>query len=482
MASSVRRLRLVLAIAAALCLAAPLAASAATRYASPTGTGASPCLQTAPCSIETALSNAGPEGLENGDTVLLAPGTYEPAAELDVPRIGVTVAGEPGQPAPLIDAVGVRGLWLPNVGTVRDLHIRTASSSTSFGLLLTRPGSVVERVESSGKASAGCGFTGTAVRDTVCSAIPSPGAGEGVALFVSGPTVETYETTLTNVTAIGGYTGIGAAANENSTVLVNATNTIASGGLTDIVANSLATTAPVLINLSHSNFEQIETEGTESHVTSPSAAGNQTAAPLFVDEAGGNYREQATSPTRLAGDLAAVLAGETDLAGNPRTTNCDGTIGVDIGAYQYECPTPPLPIPVPPDTGTPNPFEVIRGATAPKPVLAKLALKPAKFVVEGKAPKGVARGTTISFQLDTAASVRLEVLGKPTVKGKKQKQVVLGTLTDSGRAGANHFKFNGKLKGKALTPGAFTLRATAVASGQRSDPETAHFTVLAPQG
>ena len=74
----------------------------------------------------------------------------------------------------------------------------------------------------------------------------------------------------------------------------------------------------------------------------------------------------------------------------------------------------------------------------------------------------------------------LEVLGKPTVKGKKQKTVVLGTISEAGKAGANSSKFNGKLKGKPLEPGAFALRATVTAYGLRSDEETRHFTVLAP--
>lgn len=484
MASSARRLQLVLAVAVALGLAAPVAASAATtRYASPTGTGASPCLQTAPCSIETALDNAGPEGLANGDTVLLAPGTYEPVAELDVFRVGVTITGGPGEPSPLIEVKGSRGLNVPNVATLRGLRIHAGSTLTTYALAVTRPGSVVERVEVTGVANVGCGFAAAAVRDTVCSATPAPNTGEGVSLSISGGTPETFETTLTNVTAIGGSAGIAAIANESSTIVVNATNTIAVGEIADIFADSVQPTAPVEVNLSHSNFAQIEKEGTESHVTSPSAAGNQTAAPLLVDEAGGDYREQATSPTRLAGDLGAVLPGELDLAGNPRSTNCEGTVGVDIGAFQYECPTPktpetPLPEQQPPkDETKPGPQHPCTCALV-LPRLTKLVLKPAKFTTTGKAPKG----TTISYFLSEGATVKIEVLGTKTVKGKK-KTVTLGSLPHApGNAGANSVKFNGKVKGKPLEPGKYTLQVAAGGPGVSAKPATKTFTVLAATG
>ena len=305
---------------------------------------------------------------------------------------------------------------------------------------------------------------------------------------ISGPLGSGLEPTLFNVTAVGGSVGIEIYANEASTLKVTAVNTIARGGEFDIEAlsqNPPESTVEAL--LSHSNFATVEASG-GAEVSEPTESGNQEAAPVFVDEAGGDYREAEGSPTRLAGDLGVVLPGELDLAGESRTTNCLGTTAVDIGAYQYEClppPGPPLPLPdatppgdtTPPGNGVPC---TCAGPAPSKPSLSKLALKPTKFVVEGKAPKGISHGTTISFTLSAAATVRLEVLGKPTVKGKKQKTVVLGTISEAGKAGANTFKFNGKLKGKALQPGAFTLRATATAHGVRSDEETAHFTVLAP--
>jgi hypothetical protein len=477
MASSTRRLISArtlwsaLAAAAILCLAAPLAAGAATtRYASPTGTGASPCLKTAPCLIETALSTAGPEGLANGDTVLLGPGTYTPTGNLEIFR-KVTVSGEPGVPTPEIEAGGEFGLMVWERSTVRDLRIKSPAT-TSVGIAALAPGTVLERIESVGEAATACSLVGV-IRDSLCIGTSSGGTGAGI--YEAGSVAESFEASLVNVTAIGGYAGIDAGANQKSTVTLNATNTIASGGEADVAVIANAATSPVTVNLSHSNFATEIAEGPGPiSITSPAAAGNQTAPPLFVDKAAGNYAEQATSPTRLTGDLAAVQAGETDLAGNPRSTNCAGTIGVDIGAYQYECPTPPVGnstvtvIKPPPLVGPP---------TAPStPRLSKLALKPAKFTDTGKAPKG----TTISYTLAAAAKVKLEVLGKKTVKGKA-RTVTLGTVPGAtGKAGANTVKFSGKLKGKALAPGKYTLRATATASGLSSTPATAGFEVLIP--
>jgi len=66
----------------------------------------------------------------------------------------------------------------------------------------------------------------------------------------------------------------------------------------------------------------------------PGGSGNFTNAPLFVNEAGGNFRLQSNSPCINASANALAPSGP-DLDGNPRIA---GTT-VDVGAYEFQSPT-----------------------------------------------------------------------------------------------------------------------------------------------
>jgi hypothetical protein len=466
------RLRLALASAVVACLAVvPASALGATRYASPTGTGATPCTEAEPCSIETALDRD--EGLENGDTVLLAPGTYTPSGELAPLRLNLTIEGEPGEPLPLIEAAGTRGLFLQDVATVRDLRIHS-TSATSSGLVMSREGSVAERVESTGEAVVACDFGEMTVKSALC--VTEASNGVGVLSDLSGVGVR-MEPQLYNVTAIGGAIGIEAIANESAQVRIEAFNTIARGAEYDIFARSVAPpTSEAEITIKHSNFAHAGTEG-NGEVSSPTVDGNQSAAPVFVDEVGGDFREAATSPTVDAGS-ATYPVGAFDLAGAARTITCEGTAYVDIGAYELgECPPPKEP--EKPQTGgggTGSPTPIIGGGRPPgppAPKLTNLALTPSSFAVSGKK-----KGTTISFSLSESATVKLEVFGKKNGKGKP---VRFGTLPAvHGHVHSNRVRFAGKLKGKSLAPGKYTLRVTATTSVLKSATQSKPFQVVAP--
>ena len=72
--------------------------------------------------------------------------------------------------------------------------------------------------------------------------------------------------------------------------------------------------------------------------------GNLQVAPAFRDAASGDFREQDSSPTRDAGDIAAPQLPAADLGGKNRTV-CGK---VDIGAYQLH-PHPPISLTVAPN-------------------------------------------------------------------------------------------------------------------------------------
>jgi hypothetical protein len=119
-----------------------------------------------------------------------------------------------------------------------------------------------------------------------------------------------YRSTLNNCTLTGNSAGVGCGGAEGCT-LNNC-----------IVYYNNAPTGP-------------NSDGTLNYCcTTPlpsSGTGNFTAAPLFVDQAGGNLRLQPSSPCVNAGNNAYVV-GTTDLDGLPRIV-----FGiVDVGVYEYQ--------------------------------------------------------------------------------------------------------------------------------------------------
>jgi hypothetical protein len=122
------------------------------------------------------------------------------------------------------------------------------------------------------------------------------------------------------------------------------------------------------------------------------------------------------------------------------------------------------------------------GTTPPrditKPAISKLAIKPKAFKPATKRrPK---RGADVSYRLSEAARVRVAVercakYAKPKAKkkgaGKRGKSAakrrclrfaaMRGAQTKAGEAGANGFRFNGKVDGKTLKAGPYKLVLTA---------------------
>jgi hypothetical protein len=118
----------------------------------------------------------------------------------------------------------------------------------------------------------------------------------------------------------------------------------------------------------------------------------------------------------------------------------------------------------------------------------------AHITARSDSKRNLPSGTTFSFDLNVPAHVALRFtklaagrkVGKTCVartnNNEKRKPcartVIAATLTFSAHAGTNRVRFDGLLaKHKKLTPGRYTLVATATASDKSSTPRTLHFTI-----
>jgi hypothetical protein len=299
--------------------AAPAAASAAQRFATPTGSGTT-CSQASPCGLVTAVNSAAAS-----DEVILAgdQGSYgtsaSPIATQLMPAASEQVHGAAGQPMPVIYSKAFFAFAFSGGGTLSDVDIEDVNAS---GIAVE--GSSADHVIAHG-GSAGCApGLGETVIDSVC-------AGGGSGITVSASANHAWTMTLRNVTAIGTSDGISISAADYAQT-VNATNVITRGGSAD-VATSHGVGGSVAVNLDHSNYATIS-QGTGTTITPAGSGTNQTATPVFVNSPAGNFHQAPSSPTIDTGADAAVN-GTTDFEGKPRTFG----LHTDIGADEYAPPS-----------------------------------------------------------------------------------------------------------------------------------------------
>ena len=129
----------------------------------------------------------------------------------------------------------------------------------------------------------------------------------------------------------------------------------------------------------------------------------------------------------------------------------DGLSSADFGAVHLrtvgsDCPNRPAP-PRPP--APPGPVPHPGTPPAAKPKLSRLSVSPSRFWTAGKR-----RGTTVRYTLSKKAKVTVRI---DLVRGHRVKRI--GTVTLSGRSGANRWKFTGKIKGKTLARASYRLTA-----------------------
>ena len=137
---------------------------------------------------------------------------------------------------------------------------------------------------------------------------------------------------------------------STATITLQAVNVIADAATDVDVSGTPGGSGSVVLD--HSNFDT-----SKGSVT---GTANQTAPPVFVDAAGGDFHQRFGSPTVDAG-LNDPANGTTDLEGQPRAyggpnvfPTCGGTASppvTDIGAYEeiYAIAVPAIGCPAPAD-------------------------------------------------------------------------------------------------------------------------------------
>jgi hypothetical protein len=327
-----------------LALVLPAAASAATRYASTFG-GATPgCPQLSPCSLEYAITAAGP-----GDEIVVLAGTYDVATTIET-ETPLFIHGEDGLPRPRI--VGAPEVTPFQSFVSQHLSYLTveATGSGVNALFVPGDGTTLERLELIARGEGSLALRpGTDF--TLTNSLLWAGEGTNAGgIFIQGVASGTPVLRNDTILASGNESfAVATTVVKNDTaVAVQAVNVIADAQV-DASANVLPekTGSSASLAFDHSNLDT-----TEGNVT---ATNGQTAAPLFVASNPPTFEQAPGSPTIDAG-VNDSANGPVDLAGNPRSSpgsrGCGSTppAVTDIGAYELEPATPSCLGPAPPET------------------------------------------------------------------------------------------------------------------------------------
>jgi hypothetical protein len=439
---------MIAALVAVAALAICPTAGAKTIHVTPTGSASPGCGTTvAPCEFRWAVQT---QAAEN-DTVVVHSGVYSSGGGHAITD-NINVIGAPGEPRPLIKAA---------VGSVLQVHPATPSEIAktirgiafeggSRALVLDRAGNyVLENVELRSRDQGSVALllvnSGATIRNSILH-------GRGVDAV--GLRADAVAPTTEEPVAVEGSTIVGEGAGliavtrgacTNSVLLapdleVYMSNTIARGGTWDVYAQPQCGNGPAPGRIAFL-FELVnwQTFGDSLGNWDLVHVNDQREPPLF---SGPGLRQQPASPTVNAGS-AALVTGETDVDGEPRTMGS----APDIGADEYrEAKGPgPTPKPVP-------------------PVLSGLAASGRWISYR------LSEDATVSFKLARRAKGR-RVRGRCVVTKRPGRPCVSWVrlpllITDRGERGPNRLRL-----GRRLRPGVYRITATPVdLDGTRGSP------------
>ena len=226
---------LVSAIAAAFAL--PAVAGAATRYATPAGSGpAASCPEANPCSLRDAVNDA---SVADGDVIVVLPGEYTVADRIGSNK-AISVHGTSAAARPVLRVTGLNSIGINHPDAVlADLEIHgppsVPATATDPGFVGVAPLNIAagtaERLYVDADTNFACELGSLAaspalLRDSVCWNYRPDGAGVALNTFAFGLGLD-YAARLVNVTAVGMDRGVVARAHAGGTSTIEAVNVIA---------------------------------------------------------------------------------------------------------------------------------------------------------------------------------------------------------------------------------------------------------------
>ena len=345
-------------------------ASAAVRYAAPGGGAGPTCPQAAPCQIEVAIEGAG-----NGDEVIVEPGVHAAGAnEITASATNLVIHGASAAAKPEITSTASTALNVTGANSlVRNLEV---SHTGGFAGLIV-DGTTAERLEVTSTGTFGCAIrSGGTIRDSVCrNTAPNSAALSVVAITAT----IGYARNVTAVATGSNSFGVLVYNASSGTAELDARNVIAQG-LPDVMIYT-AGSGSSFATMAYSDYATTQPPNSATTTITPAgSATNITAPPQFVNAAGGDFRQLASSPTRNAGATDAKT-GTLDFDGEARVQES----AIDIGADEFTAAAEPPP----PTDSTPPQTTIDKG---PK---KKTKKRKAKFVFSSSEA-----GSTFECKLD----------------------------------------------------------------------------------